>query len=41
MGLTEDERTAIVQLRLDNAKQTLEDAKIIIDNKICRKHNII
>ena len=34
MGLTEDERKAIVQLRLDNARQTLEDAKIIVDNKL-------
>ena len=34
MGLTEDERKAIVLLRLDNAKQTLADAKIIADNKL-------
>jgi len=34
MGLTEDERKAIVSLRLDNAKQTLEDAKIIANNKL-------
>jgi len=34
MGLTDDERKAIVQLRLDNARQTLEDAKIIVDNKL-------
>jgi len=34
MGLTDDERKAIVLLRLDNAKQTLEDAKIIVDNKL-------
>ena len=27
MRLTEDERKAMVSLRLDNAKQTLEDAK--------------
>jgi len=34
MGLTEDERNAIVLLRLNNAKQTLEDAKIIANNKL-------
>jgi uncharacterized protein (UPF0332 family) len=34
MGLTEDERKAIVLLRLDNARQTLEDAKIIANNKL-------
>jgi uncharacterized protein (UPF0332 family) len=34
MGLTEDERKAVVSLRLDNAKQTLEDAKIIANNKL-------
>jgi uncharacterized protein (UPF0332 family) len=34
MGLTDDERKAIVLLRLDNAKQTLEDAKIIANNKL-------
>jgi len=34
MGLTEDERKSIVLLRLDNAKQTLEDAKIIANNKL-------
>jgi uncharacterized protein (UPF0332 family) len=34
MGLTEDERKSIVSLRLDNAKQTLEDAKIIANNKL-------
>jgi len=34
MGLTEDERKAVVSLRLDNAKRTLEDAKIIANNKL-------
>jgi len=34
MGLTEDERQAVVLLRLDNARQTFEDAKIIISNKL-------
>ena len=34
MGLTEDERKAIVSLRLSNAKQTLEDAKIIANNRL-------
>jgi uncharacterized protein (UPF0332 family) len=34
MRLTEDERNAIVLLRLDNAKQTLEDARIIATNKL-------
>ena len=34
MGLTDDERNAIVVLRLDNARQTLNDVKIIIDNKL-------
>jgi uncharacterized protein (UPF0332 family) len=34
MKLTEDERKAVVLLRLNNAKQTLEDAKIIADNKL-------
>ena len=34
MGLTEDERKSIVSLRLDNARQTLEDAKIIANNKL-------
>jgi len=34
MGLTDDERKAVVSLRLNNAKQTLEDAKIIADNKL-------
>jgi len=34
MGLTEDERQAIVVLRLNNAKQTLDDAKIIANNKL-------
>ena len=33
MGLTEEERKAVVALRLDNAKQTLEDAKFIADGK--------
>lgn len=34
MGLTEDERKAVVSLRLENAKQTLEDAKVIANNKL-------
>ena len=34
MRLTEDERKAIVSLRLGNARQTLEDAKIIANNKL-------
>ena len=34
MGLTEDERESVVLLRLNNARQTLEDAKIIADNKL-------
>jgi len=34
MGLTDDERKAVVLLRLDNARQTLEDAKIIANNKL-------
>jgi uncharacterized protein (UPF0332 family) len=34
MGLTDSERKAIVSLRLDNARQTLEDAKIIANNKL-------
>ena len=34
MRLTEDERKAMVSLRLDNAKQTLEDAKFIANNKL-------
>ena len=34
MGLTEDERRAVVLLRLNNARQTLEDAKIIVHNKL-------
>jgi len=34
MGLTEDERNAIVSLRIANAMQTLEDTKIIVNNKL-------
>jgi len=34
MKLTEDERNAVVLLRLNNARQTLEDAKIIAKNKL-------
>jgi uncharacterized protein (UPF0332 family) len=34
MGLTEDERKAVVSLRLNNARQTLEDAKLIASNKL-------
>ena len=34
MGFTEDEKKAIVILRLNNAKQTLEDAKIIANNNL-------
>jgi uncharacterized protein (UPF0332 family) len=34
MELTEDERNSLVSLRLNNAKQTLEDARIIADNKL-------
>ena len=34
MGLTDKERESVVLLRLDNAKQTLEDAKIIANNKL-------
>ena len=34
MGLTEDERNALVSLRLNNAKQTLEETKIIANNKL-------
>ena len=34
MGLTEDERNAIVSLRINNAIETLEDAKIIARNKL-------
>jgi uncharacterized protein (UPF0332 family) len=34
MGLTDEERKAIVLLRLNNARQTLEDAKIIAHNKL-------
>ena len=34
MKLTEDERRAIVLLRLNNARQTLEDAKIIANNEL-------
>jgi len=34
MGLTEDERKAVVLLRLNNARQTLEDTKIIANNKL-------
>ena len=34
MGLTDDERNILVSLRLNNARQTLEDAKIIADNKL-------
>jgi len=34
MGLTDDERKAVVLLRLNNARQTLEDAKIIANSKL-------
>ena len=34
MGLTDEERKSVVLLRLDNAKQTLEDAKIIANNRL-------
>jgi len=34
MKLTEDERKSLVLLRLNNARQTLEDARIIADNKL-------
>jgi len=34
MALTEDERKAVVLFRLNNARQTLEDAKIIAANKL-------
>jgi len=34
MGLTEDERKSLVLMRLNNAKQTLEDAKIIVGQKL-------
>ena len=34
MGLTEDERKSLVLMRLNNARQTLEDAKIIAGNKL-------
>ena len=34
MRLTEEEKNEIVSLRLDNAKQTLEDAKIIANSKL-------
>ena len=34
MRLTEDERQSLVLLRLDNARQTLEDTKIIAKNKL-------
>ena len=34
MGFTEDEKNAIVFLRLNNARQTLEDVKIIVNNKL-------
>ena len=34
MRLTEDERKAVVQLRLNNARQTLEDVKVIVSNKL-------
>jgi len=34
MKLTEDERSAIILLRMNNARQTFEDAKIIADNKL-------
>lgn len=34
MRLTEDEIKAVVSLRMDNARQTLEDAKFIAKNKL-------
>jgi len=34
MGLTEDERKALVSMRMNNARQTLEDAKIIANSKL-------
>jgi uncharacterized protein (UPF0332 family) len=34
MGLTEEEKRAIVLLRLNNARQTLEDAKIIANSNL-------
>jgi len=34
MGLTDADRKSIVSLRLDNARQTLADAKIIANNKL-------
>ena len=34
MGLTEEDRKTVVLLRLNNAWQTLEDAKFIANNKL-------
>jgi hypothetical protein len=34
MKFTDDEKKALVLLRLNNAKQTFEDTKIIVDNKL-------
>jgi uncharacterized protein (UPF0332 family) len=34
MKLTEDERNAVILLRLNNARRTLEDAKIIANNQL-------
>ena len=34
MRLTEDEKKAVILLRLNNAKQTLEDVKVIVDNEL-------
>ena len=34
MKLTDDERKSLVLMRLNNAKQTLEDAKIIAETKL-------
>ncbi len=34
MGLTEDEKNAVVLLRMKNARETLEDTKVIVRNKL-------
>jgi uncharacterized protein (UPF0332 family) len=36
MGLTQDERDAIVKIRLQQAKETLEEAYVQIENKLWR-----
>ena len=34
MGLTEDEKNAVVLLRMKNARETLEDTTVIVRNKL-------